>query len=81
MIHAGTEAITYQETNCKSYSDRDVGAASNSPRNSIEKALGQNDTKCKNIMKKIKENSTIICLAVNDNVLGHHWEVIQMITN
>jgi len=95
-IHAGTEVIALSGNRCKSYSDKD-DAASNDPRNNSEKALGRNDTKRKNIMKKIKENSTIKCLTserqcawqpfesdMNDNKLmpnNRHGDIITHLCN
>jgi len=56
--HAGTEVVALSGNQSKRYSEKDV-AAMDDPRNNVDKALGWNDTKHENIMRKIKENTTI----------------------
>jgi len=57
-IYVGTEVVALSGNQCKRYSEKDV-AAMDDPRNNVDKALGWNDTKHENIMRKIKENKTI----------------------
>jgi len=57
-LYVGTEVVALSGNQSKRYSEKDV-AAMDDPRNNVEKALGRNDTKHENIMRKIKENTTI----------------------